>query len=131
MPYYDALINYVLLFLFLEFYEVSWQRAPSLMGMLLRMQKYYKKSILLFLLMHPTYYFAILFAMLCDYHWSAMLLLFLKTFDIATKIRLLEQVFKKQEISQELGVVLLTPLHPFLPYIGMLVYPFFIALVFL
>lgn len=124
----DAIIDYILLFIILEYFEVSWQRAPSLMGMLLRMYHFYHKNIIIFLLLHPTYYFALLFAMLCDLHWSALLLVFFKTFDIATKIKLLEQVFIKKKLSHELTVVLLTPIHKFLPYIGIVIYPIFILL---
>ena len=124
----DIIINYLLLFIVLEIYEVSWQKAPSIMGMLIRMHKHYSKSIFLFLLMHPTFYFAIGFVMLTDYAPSAMILLFIKTFDIATKILLIEQVFTKRELSQELSLILLAPINNFLPYIGLLIYPPLIAL---
>lgn len=124
----DIIVNYILLFIILEIYEVSWQKAPSIMGMLIRMHKHYSKSIFLFLLMHPTFYFAIGFVMLTDYAPSAMILLFIKTFDIATKILLIEQVFTKRELSQELSLILLAPINNFLPYIGLLIYPPLIAL---
>lgn len=124
----DLILNYVLLFILLEIYEISWQKAPSIMGMLIRMQKHYSKSILLFLIMHPTFYFAIGFVMLSNYAPSAMILLFIKTFDIATKILLIEQVFIKKELSQELSLILLAPINNFLPYIGLLIYPPLIAL---
>ena len=124
----DLILNYILLFILLEIYEISWQKAPSIMGMLILMHKYYKKSIFLFLIMQPTFYFAIGFAMLSNYAPSALILLFIKTFDIATKILLIEQVFTKKELSQDLSLVLLTPINSFLPYIGLLIYPFLIAL---
>ncbi len=124
----DLILNYILLFILLEIYEISWQKAPSIMGMLIRMHKYYSKSIFLFLIMQPTFYFAIGFTMLSNYAPSALILLFIKTFDIATKILLIEQVFKKRELSQELSLILLAPINSFLPYIGLLVYPPLIAL---
>ena len=124
----DVIINYLLLFIILEIYEVSWQKAPSIMGMLIRMHKHYSKSIFLFLLMHPTFYFAIGFVMLSNYAPSAMILLFIKTFDIASKILLIEQIFTKKELSQELSLILLAPINKFLPYLGLFVYPPLIAL---
>lgn len=124
----EVILNYILLFIILEVYEISWQKAPSLMGMLIRMYKYYSKNILLFLIMQPTFYFSIGFVMLTNYSPSAMFLLFIKTFDIATKILLIEQVFKKRELTQELSLILLTPINGFLPYIGLIIYPFLIAL---
>ena len=124
----EVILNYILLFIILEIYEISWQKAPSIMGMLIRMNKHYSKNILLFLIMHPTFYFAVGFVMLTNYAPSAMILLFVKTFDIATKILLIEQVFKKRELSQELSLILLAPINSFLPYLGLLLYPILILL---
>lgn len=119
----DLILNYVLLFVFLELYEITWQRAPSIMGMVIRMYRYYSKSIFLFLLMQPTFYFSIGFVMLSDYNVYAMIMLFLKTVDVATKILLIEQVFTKRELSQDLSLILLAPINSFLPYMGLLIYP--------
>jgi len=124
----ELILNYIVLFVLLEIYEIGWQKAPSIMGMLIRMNKYYSKNILLFLIMHPTFYFAIGFAMITDYSPSAMILLFIKTVDIATKIILIQQVFQKRELSHELSLILLAPINSFLPYIGLLIYPILIAL---
>lgn len=124
----EVTLNYIFLFILLETVEIGWQKAPSIMGMLIRMYKYYQKSIFIFLLMQPTFYFAIGFAMLSNYAPSALILLFIKTFDIATKILLIEQVFTKKELSQELSLILLVPINSFLPYIGLLIYPPLIAL---
>lgn len=124
----ELILNYILLFAILEVYEISWQKAPSLMGMLFQMHKRYKKSIFLFLIMHPTFYFAIGFAMLSNYNGYALTLLFIKTVDLATKILLIEQVFIKKELSYELSLVLLAPINGFLPYIGLVIYPILIFL---
>ena len=124
----EFILNYVLLFVLLEFYEISWQKAPSIMGMLIRMHKYYAKSIFLFLLMQPTFYFSICFAMLSDFSPYAIILVFIKTADIATKILLIEQVFVKRELSQELSLILLAPINSFLPYMGLVVHPILIVL---
>lgn len=124
----ETILNYVLLFVILEFYEITWQKASSVMGMLLKMYHYYSKSIFLFLIMQPTFYFSIGFAMLTDYCTASMILVFIKTADIATKILLIQQVFIKRELSQELTLILLAPINSFLPYIGLFIYPILIAL---
>ena len=124
----DLILNYILLFIFLELYEVSWQKAPSIMGMLIRMHKYYSKSIFLFLIMQPTFYFSIGFAMLSDYNPYALMLLFIKTVDVATKILLIEQIFIKKELTQDLSLVLLAPINSYLPYVGVIIYPVLISL---
>ncbi|MDT8339305.1 MAG: hypothetical protein RQ763_08910 [Sulfurimonas sp.] len=122
----DLILNYMLLFILLEFFEVSWQKAPTIMGMIIKMHRYYSKSIFLFLIMHPTFYFSIGFAMLTDLNIYAIILLFLKTLDVATKILLIEQIYTKRELSQELSLILLAPINDFLPYIGMFAYPLLI-----
>lgn len=126
----EPILNYILLFMLLEIYEISWQKAPSIMGMLLRMYKYYKKNIFLFLIMQPTFYFSIGFAMLTEYSIASMVLVFIKTVDVATKIVLIQQVFIKKELSQELSLILLAPINSFLPYMGLLIYPVLILLAF-
>jgi len=124
----EAILNYVVLFLLLESFEIYWQKAPSIMGMLIRMHKYYQKNIFLFLLMQPTFYFSIGFTILTDYSWASIVLVLIKTADIATKILLLEQVFIKKQLSHELSLILLAPINGFLPYLGFLIYPILIIL---
>jgi len=126
----EIILNYILLFVFLEVYEVSWQKAPTMMEMLFRMNIYYKKNIVLFLIMQPTFYFSIGFVMLTNSNPYALLLLLIKTFDVALKIVMIEQVFKKKTLTKELINILLTPIGKYLPYIGLTIYPFLIALSF-
>ncbi len=122
----DLILNYVILFIVLELYEVNWQKADTIMGMLVRMYQYYSKNIFIFLLMQPTFYFSIGFAILTDYNPYALMLLFIKTMDVATKIQLIELVFIKKELTPEISVTLLTPIHKIIPYIGITLYPFLI-----
>lgn len=125
----ELILQYLIIFILLELYEVTWQKADSIMGMLIRMYKQYDKSIFLFLIMNPTFYFAIWFAMISEYSPSAMILLFIKTVDVATKILLIQMVFVKKELSQDIALVLLAPINKFLPYIGLFVYPILILTV--
>ena len=116
------IVNYIVLFALLEIYEVQWQKAQTLMGMLARMHQHYRKNIFLFLLMQPTFYFGVGFAMLTNYNTYALILLFLKTADIVTKMLLIQRVFIKRELSQELTLMLLAPLKEYYLYIGIIVY---------
>ncbi|MGB5966642.1 MAG: hypothetical protein WBG65_14060, partial [Sulfurimonadaceae bacterium] len=84
--------------------------------------RYYNKNIILFFLMHPTFYFGIGLAMVTDLAFSAVALVFIKTVDMATKILLIQQIFEKKELSPEMSAMLIAPLHPFMPYLAVLVY---------
>lgn len=112
----------VLLYTALELFEIDWQRAESLMGMMLRLYRRYSRNIIIFLLSHPTYYFAIWLALATDYSAAALVMLFIKTVDIAAKILLIQQIFERRELSQEMSMMLLTPLHPLLPFLSLFVY---------
>ena len=89
----EYVLNYILIFIALEFYEVLWQKANTLIGMLSRMYQHYHKSVFIFLLMHPTFYFLLALMMLNDYNIYAVVLLGIKTMDISMKLILIKQVF--------------------------------------
>ena len=112
----------ILIYILLELFEVQWQKADTMMGVLGNLYRYYRRNIFLFFLMHPTFYVGIGIAMVTDLAFSAVALIFVKTVDIATKIILIQQVFEKQEINAELSTMLLTPLHPFMLYLSVFVY---------
>jgi hypothetical protein len=78
--------------------------------------------LILFCLMHPTFYFGIGLAMISDFAFSALALVFIKTVDMATKILLIQQVFEKKEITVEMSGMLMAPLHPLMPYLSVIVY---------
>jgi len=126
----EVAFNYIILFIFLEVYEVQWQKANTLIGMLARMYEHYKKSIFIFLIMHPTFYFAIGFMILTDFNVYAVTLFSIKAVDIATKIVLIKKVFIDKEMSTEMTMALVAPLNKYLPYIGVWAYPLCIYLAF-
>jgi uncharacterized membrane protein len=118
----DTLLNYLILYAFLELYEVWWQKANTILGMLARMYGEYQKSVFVFLLMHPTFYFAIMFVMISDYNPYALMLVSLKGGDILTKMFLLKKVFIDRNISEEFTQELLTPLAKWMPFLGLFIY---------
>jgi len=119
----DYILNYLIFYIFLEIYEVQWQKAKTLAGMLARMYQYYQKSIFLFLLMHPTFYFAIGFMVLTNYNTYAIIMVVIKAIDILTKMTLIKQLFIERDIPQEMSLALLSPLKSYMPYIGLIIYP--------
>jgi len=119
----ENVIAFMILYLLLEGAEVFWQKAPTMLEMLVRLRQRYEQSIFLFLLLHPTYYFAIWLILKTQLSIPAIILLFIKTVDIATKIVLMQQVFEKKEVSMPLHEMLMAPLEKWMPYVGFVVYP--------
>ena len=122
----EAILSYIILFMVLELYELQWQKAETMMGMLARMYQYYRKNLLLFFIMHPTFYFSIYFMTLTDYNIYASSMFFIKAVDISMKVVLIKQVFIEKKMTNELSIALLAPIPKLLPYIGLILYPAFI-----
>jgi len=118
----DTLFNYILIYIVLEVYEVQWQKANTLIGMLARMYEHYQKSAFIFLLMHPTLYFVIFFMLESDYNSYVVALFSIKSIDIATKMLLLKKVFMDKELSKEISMALMVPLNRVILYLGLVIY---------
>ncbi len=118
----ENIVILLIIYIGLELFEIQWQKADNLIGVLGKLYRYYHKNIILFFLMHPTFYFGIGLAMVTDMSFSAIALVFIKTVDMATKILLIQQVFEKKELSAEMSAMLIAPLHPLMPYLSVLVY---------
>ena len=119
----EYIINYILLYIILEIFEVAWQKAHTLIGVLSRMHHYYNKSIFLFLIMHPTFYFSIIFMLLTNFNIYATIPFMIKGVDIASKMVFIKQIFIDKEIYVGLEMVLLTPIKNIYLYLGLIVYP--------
>ena len=119
----DVVLNYIILFIVLELYEVQWQKAGTMMGMLARMYQHYARSIFLFLIMHPTFYLFMALMILTDYNIFALMLFVIKAVDIFMIIILIKQIFIDKQTTNELTLALLAPINKFLPYLGLIAYP--------
>jgi len=123
---FENILFYIIIYMVLELYEVQWQKAETIMGMLARMYAHYHKSVFLFLIMHPTFYFAVWFVLETNYNAYALVLLSFKAADIITKLLLIKKVFITRDIDEQMQLSLFTPIGPYLPYVGLVLYPFFI-----
>jgi len=124
----DTMILLVAILLFLEMFEALWQRSDTMMGMLLNSYHYYQKSIFLFFLMHPAFYY-ILFVVLLTNRLNGWMItiLALKTVDIFLKITLMQNIFVKGERDEALQPFLKAPLSPWVFLTGISLYvPLFI-----
>ncbi|MEJ2436760.1 MAG: hypothetical protein P8Y35_01845 [Sulfurovaceae bacterium] len=93
---------YILFLIFFELFEIAWQYSDTLYQILEKAYRYYSKSIFVFLLMHPSFYF-ILFVVLATgrLNVSMIIILTLKIFDMFTKIELVRKLFIEQKLSVE------------------------------
>ncbi len=121
----DTLIALILILIILELFEAWWQRSDTMMGVLAEGYHYYQKSIFLFFLMHPSFYyilFVILFTQVLN-GWMVTILL-LKSVDLFFKITMMQNIFLKGEADDVLGSFLEEPLSPWIFLTGVSLYPF-------
>jgi len=123
-------LNFILIFIAMELYEVSWQKDTTVIGMLSKMYTYYKKSIFLFIFMHPTLFFSAFLMVLTNYNDYATFIFVAKFLDISSKLMMIKQVFLDKDISKEFSAMLFSPVHPITSYFGVLFYPIFIYFIF-
>ena len=107
-----------------ELFEVYIQRAPTLLGVLERLNLYYQKSIFLFFAVHPGFYFVLFVVMATDIlNFSMIFLIAMKVFDIFYKLELLKKVFKEGVVSKELAEVLMWKIPSWYFLLGPVLYP--------
>lgn len=124
----DTMILLVVILLFLEMFEALWQRSDTMMGVLLNSYHYYQKSIFLFLLMHPAFYYILFVVLLTNVlNGWIITILALKTVDIFLKITLMQNIFVKEQRDEHLRPFLEEPLSPWVFLTGISLYvPLFI-----
>ena len=115
---------FTLILLVAELFEAYLQRSETLLGVLEKLYAYYDKSIFLFFLIQPGFYF-ILFVILFTgvLNVSMIFLLAIKVFDIFYKIELIKKVFILREVSPEMAEMLEWKMPPLFFLIGAGMYP--------
>ncbi len=91
----------------LELFEATMQRSDTLYDVMEKFYGWYSKSIFLFFLIHPAFYF-ILFVVIITgiLNIYMILLLILKVFDIFYKLELIKKIFIQQNQSSDLAQML-------------------------
>jgi hypothetical protein len=115
---------FTIILLFAELFEAYLQRSETLLGVLEKLYAYYQKSIFLFFLIQPVFYF-IVFIVLSTVvlNVTMVFLLAIKIFDIFYKIELIKKVFIEREVSQEIAQMLEWKIPPMFFLMGAALYP--------
>jgi hypothetical protein len=115
---------FTIILLFAELFEAYIQRAETLLGVLEKLYAYYQKSIFLFFLIQPGFYFILCIVILTGVlNVSMIFLLSIKIFDLFYKIELIKKVFIKREVSQEIAQMLEWKMPSMFFLMGAALYP--------
>jgi len=107
----------------LELMEASLQKSNTLGEMIEKLYVYYNKSIFLFFMIHPTFYFTLfvsLYLNIVNFYIIAILLI--KTFDIFFKIELIKQRYIQKDMDKELEGMLNLQMAPWMILLGVFMY---------
>jgi len=120
----DNVLLLTSILLFLELFEAFMQRSGTLYGVMENLYHWYRKSIFLFFLMHPALYFILFVVIATDTLNIYMIaILTLKIFDLFYKLELIKKIFIKQDVPQDLAVMLEWQIPSWFFLMGALLYP--------
>jgi len=108
----------------LELFEAMIQRADTLYGVIQRLYGWYQKSIFLFFLIHPTFYFILFVVILTgklDFYIT--LILAMKIFDLFYKLTLIKKIFIQQQVPPEMAEMLEWKIPVWFFLTGLMLYP--------
>jgi hypothetical protein len=112
--------NIIIVMILLELFEIYLHKARTLGGMIEKLYGYYKKSIFLFFMVHPTFYFVIFVTIYLDIlNFYMVTILVIKTFDIFFKIELIRQRYYYDRMDRELSEMLTLKLTSWMGYLGL------------
>jgi hypothetical protein len=115
---------FTIILLFAELFEAYIQRSETLLGVLEKLYAYYQKSIFLFFLIQPGFYFIMFIVVLTGVlNMTMVFLLAIKIFDIFYKIELIKKVFIEREVSQEIAQMLEWKMPSMFFFMGAALYP--------
>ena len=120
----ENILTYVSILVVLELFEAYMQKADTLYGVMEKLNVWYQKSIFLFFLMHPSFYFVLFVAVLTDVlNLYIILILTFKVFDMFYKIELIKSIFVKQKVPADLSAMLEWPIPGWFFLFGVALYP--------
>ena len=114
----EIIIQIIFALIVLELFEIYIQKADTLVGLIDKLHEYYRQSVFLFFLIHPSFYYVLGVLLYFDaFNFYGITILVLKIFDIFFKVEMIQQLYYKNKIDPELEQMMdlkLTPLMRFL-----------------
>jgi len=119
----EILSQLILIMVILELMEANFQKAETLGRMVEKLYRYYNKSIFLFFLIHPTFYFILFITIYFNiFDIYIITILIIKTFDIFFKIELIKQRYFRKKMDKELAKIFTMKLTSWMGFLGVFLY---------
>jgi len=119
----EILVELIIIMIILELIEANLQKAGTLGEMVDKLYSYYNKSVFLFFIIHPTFYFVLFISLYLDIlDFYIVVILTIKTFDMFFKIELIRQCYFHKRMDSELKGMLPMKLTPWMNVLGVFIY---------
>jgi len=103
----ENILMFVSILVVLELFEAYMQKADTLYEVMEKLYFWYKKSIFVFFLIHPSFYFVLFVVVVTDtLNIYMLLILTFKIFDMFYKIELIKSIFIRQKVPADLSAML-------------------------
>ena len=116
----ETATNIIIIMISLELLEIFLHKADTLGEMVDKLYSYYKNSIFLFFIVHPTFYFILfvsIYLNILDFYIIVILLI--KTFDMFFKIEMIRQRYFYAKMDSELAEMFKLKFTSWMAYLGL------------
>ena len=120
----ENVFTLVVILSMLELFEAYIQRSDTLYGVMEKLYSWYSKSIFVFFLIHPAFYFTLFVVIVTEVlNIYMILLLTIKVFDLFYKIELIKKIFIQQNVPSDLAAMLNWKIPKWFFLMGVGLYP--------
>ena len=100
----EILLQIIFALILLELLEIYLHKGETLADLIDKLYTYYRESIFLFFMVHPTFYFVLGALLYFDaFNFYGVTILILKLFDIFFKVELIKQKYYASSMDSELA----------------------------
>ena len=119
----EMVIKIIMLLILLELLELYFQKADTLSEMIEKLYGYYRKSVFLLFLVHPTFYYVLGVLLYFDaFNFYGITMIVLKTFDMLFKIEMIKQRYVLKEMDADLEKMMGMRMTPSMQFLGLFVH---------
>ena len=117
-----TILSLFLIFIALEFFESTWQKSDTLYGLIYNNFSIFNKNIILYFLLHTTFFFTILVSFyLNNFNFWMSSILVIKFLDISFKLTLMQKLSSGKELNEIIPINI--NMNLVFRYMNVLIYP--------
>jgi len=119
----EIVIQIIIVMVILELFELHIQKSDTLAELISKLYGYYRQSVFIFFMIHPSLYFVLGVLLYFDaFNFFGITILVLKTFDVFFKIEMIKQSYFSTDMDPELEKMMSMKLTPTMRFLGLIVY---------